>query len=278
VIAGTSEFAFAITAKHVLVEGIARMQRPSAAHAPSALFIPANLNKPSLDPEKLKVTWMGARHANMMNVLHVGYNETLDIACCVIAPQELHAAPFQPVSIPVDTAVPNVEEMVHMASLDNMTIDELVPPTDASGIGQTISLTRRVSIRIGVVTGIYPGGLRQYRWPCFTTSIPAEPGMSGGYVTLPRDGKTMGACGIVCADNSSQEARSDSLVCGESVIASAWSALCLRAPESIPSTATTPTHTLYDFMKAGRMDKALGGIDHIQLREGDDGDCTIGFR
>src|SRR5713101_1118995 len=154
---------------------IARMQRPSAAHAPSALFIPANLNKPSLDPEKLKVTWMGARHANMMNVLHVGYNETLDIACCVIAPQELHAAPFQPVSIPVDTAVPNVEEMVHMASLDNMTIDELVPPTDASGIGQTISLTRRVSIRIGVVTGIYPGGLRQYRWPCFTTSIPAEP-------------------------------------------------------------------------------------------------------
>src|SRR6266849_3479023 len=134
VIAGTSEFAFAITAKHVLVEGIARMQRPSAAHAPSALFIPANLNKPSLDPEKLKVTWMGARHANMMNVLHVGYNETLDIACCVIAPQELHAAPFQPVSIPVDTAVPNVGEMVHMASLDNMTIDELVPPTDASGI------------------------------------------------------------------------------------------------------------------------------------------------
>jgi len=123
--------------------------------------------------------------------------------------------------------------------------------------------------------GGYPGGLRQYKWPCFTTSIPADPGMSGGFVTLPQDGKTIAVCGIVCADNSTDEARSDSLQCGDSVIACAWPALSLRVPESIPSTQTTPTYTLLEMMRAGRIDKAVGGIDQINLVERDNGDCTI---
>jgi hypothetical protein len=278
VIAGGPEFAAVITAKHVLVEGIARLQQSSPSPAPSALFFSSRANRPSLHPEKLKATWMGFQHVNMMNVAHVAYNDTLDIACCIIAPQELHAAPFQPISIPIDTAVPNVGEVTHMVSLDNMNINELVAPTDYSGKGQQLSVTRRVSIRIGVVTGVYPTGLRQYKWPCFTTSIPAEPGMSGGFVFLPRDGKITSACGIVSADNSPTEARSDQLQCGESVIACAWPALALPVPDSIPSTPTTPTLALLTLMRAGRMEHAVGGIDCVELLYSENGDCIIGRR
>jgi hypothetical protein len=211
----------------------------------------------------------------MLDVLHIGYNDTLDLACCIIAPQEQHAAPFHPVSLPIDTAVPVADDVVHMISLDNMSISELQPPRDASGIGHAMSLTRRVSIRVGVVTAAYPQGFRQYRWPCFTTSIPAEPGMSGGCVVLPREGKTIAACGIVCADNSVIEARTDFFQCGESVVASAWTALCLRAPDQIPSTPETPTRTLYEMMRAGHLDPAVGGIDSIDVVEMADGDCKI---
>jgi hypothetical protein len=276
VIAGGPDFALVLTAKHV-VTGLGRKQRPprSYAHLP---FVPFHETEPSLEPEKLKVLWMCSTHASMMNVLHVGYNQTLDIACCMVAPQDEQDPPFQPVSLPIDTAVPVLGDVAHMVSLENMTVEEHIPPTDASGTGQVLAVTRRVSIRVGVVTGVYLGEFRQYKWPCFTTSIPAEPGMSGGLVTLPRDGNTIGACGIVCADNSTPEARSNPLQCGESVIACAWTALSLRTPDWIPPTATTPASSLYEMMQTGRMDIAIGGIDHIALVEKENGDCTMQFR
>src|ERR1700730_6666745 len=90
-----------------------------------------------------------------------------------------------------------------------------------------------------------------------------------GYITA------VGSCGIVCADNPPDKARLDWPECGESVIASAWSALCLHVPESIPSIPETPTLSLYDFMRCGRMEEAVGGLNCIKLMERDDGDCTI---
>jgi hypothetical protein len=277
IIDGSPEFAAVLTAKHVLTEGIARLQRPTS-HAPSALFVPVSANRPYLDPEKLKVCWMGSQHANMMNVAHVSYNDALDIACCVITPQDQYAHPFRPVSIPIDTAVPKIGEVVQMISLDNMLVDELVAPADAEGIGQVISLHRRVSIRLGTVTGVYPEGFRQYRWPCFTSSIPAEPGMSGGFVFLPRDGKTISACGLVCADNSPSEARSNQDQSGESVIACAWPALALHLPEAIPSAPDRPTHSLYQFMRDGRVAEAIGGIGQIEVVERGGGNLTTALR
>jgi hypothetical protein len=141
------------------------------------VFINAGAPALVLDPQKLRLAWMGSQHADMMNVSHVCYNETLDAACCVVVPQEEEAFRFPLPTIPIDTAVPVFGDLVHMVSLDDLTVTEHTPP-DASGTGQMLAITWRVSIRIGVVTGVYPVGLRHYRWPCFTTSIPAEPGMS----------------------------------------------------------------------------------------------------
>jgi hypothetical protein len=166
-------------------------------------------------------------------------------------------------------------DVVHVISQDGMLLDERAPPTDASGKEQVLSLTKRVSIRIGVVTGVHPQGLRHYTWPCFTTSVPAEPGMSGGFVTLPRDGETIAACGIICADSSSSDARIDQTKCGESIIACAWPALGLRVPETIPSTPETPTLSLYEMMKSGRIDRPAGGLECIRFAEKDHGDCVL---
>jgi hypothetical protein len=147
-IAATPEYGLAITAKHVLSEGVATIQRPEPMYAASSLFVPDRLRHPSLNPEKLKVVWMGSDHANMLNSPHANYNETLDIACCVITPEEVHA-PFQSIAAPIDTRVPKPGDVVHMVSLDNMIASEIEEPADPSGKGQIIFIHRRVSIRIG---------------------------------------------------------------------------------------------------------------------------------
>lgn len=269
--------AVAITAKHVLFEGVFRTQRPRPRHALSSLFIQPSSVRPSIDPKKMRVVWMGQDHATLLNAVHVGCNDTLDAACIICAPQESETNLFRPTALPIDTTVPKVGEIVYMLSHDNLKVSEIWCSSDPSANGRAMSIEKRISIRVGVVTNIYPRGIRQFRWPCFTTSIPAEPGMSGGLVILPTDGKTIAACGLVCADSSSDEARTDHGQCGESIIACMWPALTLCVPESIPSTPTTPIYTLYDFMRSGRMPVAVGGIDHISLVNLGDGAFQIGI-
>lgn len=265
VIAGNSHAALVITAKHVIQDGVMRAQDPDSGLSANNPFVTARSITPSIDPHKLKIVWMGAAHAAMLNVIHVEYNDSFDIALCLVTPQEKCSDPFAPLSIPLDITIPAVGDVVHMVSSDRLVVSELAEPDNSSGIGQILKLEKRVSIRVGTVIGIHPKGLRHYKWPCFTTSIPAEPGMSGGFITLPRFNGTISACGVVSADNSSDSARSNFHETGESIIASTWPALCLQAPRSIPITPETEKRSLYEMMVAGDMDKAVGGIERIKI-------------
>lgn len=268
----TADIAIVITAKHVL-EHVRNIQRPVPWHAPSPLFVPASAKAPLLHEEKLRALWMGTESGDMLFTRHLTYHDSLDIACCLLAPQEEYATQFKPIPIPLDTTRPSIGDVVHMVSQGGMKISDRLPPTNVSGAGQIFTAHRRVSIRIGTVTAIYPQGFRHYPWQCFTTSIPAEPGMSGGFVYLPRDGMPIAACGIVCADALASEKITDYSVCGESVIACAWVALTLKVPQYYASDA--PLCTLLEMMKAGAMPTAVGGIDHIQIIDRDDGGFTI---
>ena len=275
IIAVEPQFALAISAKHVFSEGVLRAQRPVPGHALSALIIHRLDSIPSVEPDHLKVVWMGKDAGAMLNVVHINYNDTLDVAACILMPQKEESI-SQRVSIPLDTTDPSVGDVVHMVTMEEMDVKELNPPQDPSGKGQEISVSRRVSVRIGVVTELYPKGFRQYRWPCFTTSIPAKPGMSGGFVYLPRQGMTIAACGIVCADNSTDEAQRDFFRCGESVIASAWPALSLQIPLTLPHYPDTRTYTLFEMIRIGHVPQPVGGIEHINIVESDGGNCFIG--
>ncbi len=277
IVAAESQFALVISAKHIFTEGVLRAQRPMPGHAPSALIIHRRDSVPSIKPERLKVLWTGDTNAAMLNAIHVNYNDTIDIASCIIVPQEKESI-TQRVSIPLDTDEPSVGDVVNMVAMEEMKVEELAPPEGLDGKGQEISVHRRVSIRVGVVTAVYPKGFRQYRWPCFTTSIPAKSGMSGGFVYFPREGVTIATCGIVCADNSTDEAHGDFFQCGESVVASAWLALSLQMPLAVPHDPDAPTCTLFEMIRRGHVPQPLGGIGHISVVESENGDCRIGKR
>lgn len=267
------DLGFLITAKHVL-DGVYRTQTPHPRFAPSALefFVPASAKAPSLEPTKLKALWMGESPV-ALNVIYANFSESIDIASCILITQsdEEH---FIPASIPITLRMPKVGEVVHMIT------QGLKQPTHHAdqledGEKFVVSVDRQVVLRIGVVTGVYQEGYRQYKWPCFTTSIPAAPGMSGGLVTIPTEGGTVAACGVVCADNSPLEAADSFLVQGESVIGCMWPALTLRAPERVPVTAGVAQPTLYEWMQQGRIKLEGGGLDQIDIRDLGNGDMTI---
>jgi len=274
IVAAEPEFALVCSAKHVFTEGVLAAQRPTRTHAASAIVVRAVDKTPSLDPNKLKVVRQESTNATMLNIDYLNYNDILDIAACVLRPQEGESI-AERLSIPLDTRVPSVGDVVHMVALEDMEVRELAPPGDWSGEGQQLSIFRRISIRVGVVTGVYPKGLRHYRWPAFTTSIPAKPGMSGGFVYRPREGVPIAACGIVCADSSTEESHQDFFHCGDSVVGCAWPAIALRLPLSLPSYPKSPIRTLFEMVRRGLVPAPLGGIERFNLTETANGDCII---
>jgi hypothetical protein len=258
------DFGIILTAKHVL-DGVYSTQTPHPRYAPSALefFVPSTSKAPSLDPTKLKALWMG-ESAVALNVAYVNYNNSIDIASGILITQRADEH-FTPASIPITLSMPKVGDVVQMIT------QGLEPPTqnvDQLEDGKRFALLvrRQIVLRMGVVTGVYQEGYRQYKWPCFTTSIPAAPGMSGGLVTIPKNGGTVAACGVVCADNSPPEAAGSFMIQGESVIGCVWPALTLRAPERIPVAAGTAQPTLFEWMRQGRMRIVGGGLDQIEVQ------------
>ena len=267
------DIALVITAKHVL-DGIYGIQKPRPLHAPSAYFVPSSSKQLTLDSAKLKIAWMDSTHAAMMNAITANYNESTDLACCVIAAQEGEKV-FRPHCIPLDTQIPTVGEIVHMVSVDEMNATELESPKYQSGAGQVLRLYRRISIRRGTVTGVYPVGYGQYRWPCFTTTIPTTGGMSGGFVYTPRDGETIAACGIVCADLDPYQSKIDQTQCGYSVIGCSWPALALRLPESLPASTNAATKSLLELASMGLIPAPIGGVAGIELETLENGDFRL---
>lgn len=266
--------ALVITAKHVL-DGIHGIQTPRPLYAESAYFVPSSRKQLALDPAKLKIVWMASTHAAMMSAITASYNESTDLACCVIAAQERENEAFHPAHIPLDTRIPIVGEIVHMVSVDEMSANEAASPKDQSGAGQVLELYRRICIRRGSVTGVYPNGFGQYRWPCFTTSIPTTGGMSGGFVYVPRDNETIAACGIVCADLDPYQSKTDLTQCGCSVIGCSWPALALRLPESIPAPTNTVTKSLLELAQMGYIPEPVGGIARFELETLENGDFRL---
>ena len=279
VIASGEGFALALTARHVLPAGVQASQRPAPRQAASAIFVPPSWVQPSLDKRRLRALWMtAARGTEALNLVNLSYNDSLDISSFLVVPQhESHA--FQPAIIPMDTTIPAVGDIVHMVSNDRLDVTETRAPSDHLGTGHELSIFRHVSIRRGVVTGVYLEGLRQYTWPCFTTSIPARPGMSGGFVYVPRDGKTVAACGVVSADISEPAAHESLTVRGESVIACIWPSLCLTVPTEMGQGVINAPHmTVYEMMKAGRLAMPIGGLDHIEIAPRSPDGFVIGYK
>jgi hypothetical protein len=270
VIAGSEDYNVVVTAKHV-IEGLQLYQRPQR-HAPSAvpgLFIQP---KVSPDPRHLKVLRGDHAGVQLMNVAYVTYSDNLDIALCVITPQET-AERVAPHAVPLDCGTPAVGDVVHLVSCGGMNVGEKSPPLERDGKGQTLRIERSVCIRIGTVTAVHNGGYNQYRFPCFSTSIPAEHGMSGGLVYMPREGKTVAACGIVSADlDITHRPRVDFYSSEKSIISCAWPLLGFSLPVGILPDGSTSNELIYNLIRAGDMPAYEYSADLFEIADtGEDG-------
>ena len=266
IVGAEGQFALAVTAKHVLTEGVAQHQRPHRRYVPSSVFQHAHNATLSLEPNAFKVFVLGASSALALNASFASYNNDFDLACLLLLPQAGETL-TERVAIPLDLDDPPVGAVVHMVSQGDLRADELRAPQTNDGEGQEVSLFRRLSIRRGVVTAKYPSGFRHYRWPCFTTSIPATPGMSGGFVFWPRDGITIAACGVVCADSSTSAAHASFMECGESIIGSSWPGLGLRIPLTAPHSPDQPTVSWFEAVRTGRLPLPLGRFERMRYVE-----------
>lgn len=282
IIAGSPEqrTGIVLTAKHVF-EGVHSVQTPRQRHNPStpSFLIPSKYTQPSLDPKRLQVLWSGTENAGSMNTIWASYNNSSDIAAAIIMPQQEDPLPFHPTAIPIDTITPSVGEIVHLVSIDNMSAKEIATPVDRSGKGQALRLYRRISIRRGTITSVNPEGYRQYKWPCFTTTIPITGGMSGGFAYIPRDdGTTISACGVISADLDPHETKTDQTKCGISVIASTWPALALQLPDQVPAPEGVPTLSLLEMAQQGRITMPTGGIEKFRIEPLENGDFRLHIR
>ena len=139
IMASSPDFALVMTAKHVFTEGVLRVQRPHPSYAASALFIPKSAQTPSLEPEKLKLMWMGSESAMALNATHACFNDSLDIASCIVLPQNDESI-NNATSIPLDVDVPEIGDVVHMVAMDGMD-SQITSPARENGIGRKMSVT-----------------------------------------------------------------------------------------------------------------------------------------
>ena len=259
---GFSEgLALLMTARHVL-DFVGSMQRPHSRHAASAL----KMFLPKTDPLSIKhgsvaALWANEMHAQALHIEYASLNDT-DVACCLAIPELSSKTSFIPACLQLSTEPPKVGSLIHYVSYLLQEPEEISPleelPEDA------FKLTRSVSVRRGTVIGVHWQGYRQYGWPCITTTIPAEPGMSGGFAYLVGEhGTPLGVCGIICADNSSVEARKSPFLAGESVVAMSVLALGLQIP--IQTTDTSPRRTLQEMMRAGDFPSPIGGFEQFKI-------------
>jgi hypothetical protein len=275
----TANWAIVVTAKHVLLEGVSNAQNPDFRHAPSAFFLPDNYNAPLLDPKRLRAIWRGRDKGEVLalNIFQTSHNEAHDLAVCVVAPQLGDEGKITPISVVMDVTTPKIGDQIFMASTDEMSVVETCAPSGPGNQYQSMQISRRTNIRTGVVTGRYLAGYRQYKWPCFTTSIPAKGGMSGGLVGRWRPNQTVTACGVVCADNSTEESHCSYLECGESVIGCLWPALALNVPDRIPPPSGERQKTIYQKIVSGHFTGALN-IESVAVNSLETGGCQIHYR
>jgi hypothetical protein len=264
-----------MTARHVLVDAVSSVQRPWPRHAASALpeFVPRRQDRIQIEPTNLRAVWMGPAAADFCLISHAHYADRPDIAICLIAMQEHTSADAIFSTFALDTSIPNEGDQVVLVSSSAMKLEE--HGTSAGDAGKLLRISKNVCARMGSITAVYPSGHRQFKWPCFSTSIPAEPGMSGGLIYRAIDGAPIAACGVVSADCSPEQARNDFTIAGNSIAAMIWPSVGFRVPESLPTNEHTKHNTLLDLIRAGEIKDVGDGLTRLSIIAGEDCDYVV---
>ncbi len=272
IVADTLEWLFFVTARHVL-EQILKIQKPYIRFDGGPFNTSNETQNVSL-AGRLKVSVFGDDKVFLADVVHLSSNAVTDIAVGMAKiPPEFRSKRFWR-HIPLAVVLPNVGDPIHICSL----INKLPVEIEGTELARHFQVERGVTLRKGVVTNVFPSGYNQYKWPCFTTSIPATPGMSGGFVYSPVHNETIAACGVVCVELISDSDPTSFHQAGESLIACSYLALANILPNNIPPQDDTDFLTLYEMVQQGRFPKPSGDFDRVEFVKKSIDDISIGIK
>ncbi len=264
-----------ITAKHVLTEGIVLAQKPNRKSHASTLdqFIPKSAKQPIVNKERIRAIWMGESAADMCIVHSVQFNDQLDIATCLISRQDdskdnSHINPFA-----LDTSIPQPGNKIALISSSALDLKEISINKNLEN--QLLSISKNIVVRMGVVTSVNPTGHRQHQFPSFETTIPVEPGMSGGLVYQPIENELIAACGVISTDFSDETSFSNFFTSGNSLMSMIWPSVGMSIPATVPPIRDGPNRTIFDFIRAGEIQNLARDGVKLSIQDTGNGNYSV---
>lgn len=274
-VAAIGRKALALTAAHNFRQA-ARVQRPWTTQHPTT---PAEftLRRPqtlSTRPKDIRAVYFDKSQVDMCIIGEVSAVDGMDIALFTIALQEHVDDNLLKSRFPLDMKKPRRGQRVCILGYADMSLS-------VDGLEQEtrIQMARRLALRQGVITGVYSTGLRQYQWPCFETTIPIHPGMSGSPVIwFAEDGAPAVSCGVACVDFSPDAAWDDYRVAGHSICAQLWPAAGLSVYATLPGQTQQRKTTVLDFIRHQVIDDRGDATNNISLTQHTSGIVTVRVR
>ena len=254
--------AIALTAAHNF-DAIARLDRPYETYHPTTPqeFRPVyrNIVFNNLTPRVVyqfdeRGTTCTPRISQAYTVL------PLDIAVLILRiPDTIPGDPVFSEKLPIDSSPPTAGSPIKVIGYWNMSADPIeVGPSTANTTRLTISMAQRN----GNITGAFPSGLRNKRWPCFQCSTAFDSGMSGAPIL-----DTSGEQHVVGIASSDSSLTSSFVASGADAVASMlWPAMTIKLGNENLGGMNGPT--LLDLAREGLIVDRGMPHQHIQLFPG----------
>jgi hypothetical protein len=201
IVFASPELAVACTAAHVL-RYVHEIQNPIHWHHPSALreFLP-EAEPIDLDRRRVRAIHLNARKEVEPAILGWAFWEkTFDVAFFSLIRQKEAVTKQFEVAYEIDDSEPEVGDVVVAMGYEWMEISNDFQKDSGH---EGFQFGRRLLMRVGRVSGVYPEGLRLCKGPCVETTVPVFPGMSGGpMMRVGMAGEAMRPFGLISSDPS----------------------------------------------------------------------------
>jgi hypothetical protein len=209
--------AVAVSAAHNFHIAVRSIQNPNPRHHPTALteFLP-NAEVVDLDGKKLRALYRAGNRCELCIISSLIWDQTSDVAIITLHAQDSQDNTLFQTFLKLDDVHPRVGDSVGVLGYAAMaTLNEY-----RDGDFETATLQRRLVLRAGRVSAIYPEGHLLCRGPCVETTIPVFPGMSGGPACLaPKLGASIVPFGFISSDpDEPAAAKNDRSRAGSSII------------------------------------------------------------
>lgn len=217
VIGAFGETAIALTAAHNF-KGIRDIQRPRPQHHRSALpeFL-GNMEEIDLDRTLVRAICIDRKGVEIAPILWAAWDNKADIGFFALESQENGKTFFESAFRLNDKPLTVGEEVCVLGHAD-MAIRE---QAREAGGRESFTMERRLLLRRGRVTALYPDGHLLCRGPCIETSIPVFAGMSGGPAfRIGSHGESISPFGVISSDlEGDGDAKNNRQIKGASIVA-----------------------------------------------------------